>query len=331
MRLQKILPMALAAGALAACGGEQAGRAPAQPQTVTVGVAPKSVEVQTGGTVRFGATVTGTADTVVLWEIVEAGGGSVDASGLYTAPGATGVFHVRATSRAAPEVRDEATVTVVANPVVAVTISPRTASVVAGGTVAFAATVVNAANGAVDWAVAPAGCGAITAAGVYTAPAGAAVCTVVATSQADPTKSDAATVTVTAPVPVVVTVAPSPGAVDACRTLTFAATVTGTTDTRVTWSVQEGAAGGAITAAGVYTAPSTAGTYHVVATSRADPARSAVVPVTVSDRILGVAVSPQTLQVPVGGTAQFTATVTTTCGAVSTTQTVTSTGAILAD
>jgi hypothetical protein len=46
--------------------------------------------------------------------------------------------------------------------------------------------------------------------------------------------------------------------------------------------VQEGAAGGAITSAGVYTAPATAGNYHVVATSQADSTKSATATVTVT-------------------------------------------------
>jgi hypothetical protein len=115
-------------------------------------------------------------------------------------------------------------------------------------------------------------------------------------------------------VPVSVSVAPSPAAVDACRTLTFTATVANATNGAVSWSVQEGAAGGTITAAGVYTAPSTAGTYHVVATSVADGTASATDAVTVSDHILSVAVNPTTASITTGGTAQFTATVTTSCG-----------------
>jgi hypothetical protein len=45
--------------------------------------------------------------------------------------------------------------------------------------------------------------------------------------------------------------------------------------------VQEGAAGGTITAGGVYTAPSAAGTYHVIGTSAADPSKSATATVVV--------------------------------------------------
>ncbi len=330
MPFSRIMVAAALVGALVACSPAPAGHTPNLAQTVGVGVEPSSTQVQAGTTARFAAVVTGTADTSVLWDVIESSGGVVDATGMYTAPAATGVYHVRATSRASPAATAQSTVTVVATPVVGVTISPRTPSVAAGGTGAFTAAVTNASNTAVTWSVPTAGCGTITQAGVYTAPSVAATCTVVAASQQDPSKLDVATVTVTAaPPPIVVTIAPSQGAADSCGTATFSATVTGTSNTAVTWSVQEGAAGGTISSTGVYTAPSVAGTYHVVATSAASPASSANVPVVVADRVLSVVVSPQTIQVPPGGTAQFTATVTTTCGAVVATSTINSAGQIL--
>lgn len=49
----------------------------------------------------------------------------------------------------------------------------------------------------------------------------------------------------------------------------------------VTWSVQEGAPGGSITTDGQYTAPNTTGTFHLVATSIANPSISATAPVKV--------------------------------------------------
>jgi hypothetical protein len=61
----------------------------------------------------------------------------------------------------------------------------------------------------------------------------------------------------------------------------FTATVEGTSNHGVTWSVQEGVAGGNITSAGVYTAPLAAGTYHVMVVSQADTGKSAVATVTV--------------------------------------------------
>jgi hypothetical protein len=72
----------------------------------------------------------------------------------------------------------------------------------------------------------------------------------------------------------------------------------------------------------VYTAPSAGGTYHVVATSQADPTKSQSATVTVTERILSVAVTPSSTTVATGGAVQFTATVTTTCGAFTQTQAV---------
>ena len=73
---------------------------------------------------------------------------------------------------------------------------------------------------------------------------------------------------------VTVAIDPRTAALATGTSLTFTASVTGSSDTTITWSVQEGAAGGTVTA-GTYTAPGSAGTYHVVATSTADPTRSA--------------------------------------------------------
>jgi hypothetical protein len=196
---------------------------------------------------------------------------------------------------------------------VTVTLTPASPTVPAGGTLTFVATVTGAADTSVVWAVPGTGCGTISDAGHYLAPMVPGACSVTATSVADPARSATAQVTVTAPGPVTVTVSPSAGAVDACRTLTFTATVTGSADGVVTWSVQE-AGGGNIVATGVYTAPQTPGTYHVVATSHADPTRQAVVSVAVASRVLSVTVTPAVVQVPANGSTQFTATVTTTCG-----------------
>jgi hypothetical protein len=315
-----LVPAALLVLLVAACDPSTTPESPgASPQAVAVTVEPPAVGVEQGKTVAFAANVTGSADTTVAWTVVEVGGGTVNASGLYTAPATSGTFHVRATSRADAQARAESTITVLAPVAVAVTIAPRTTSVVASGTVAFTATVANASDTAVTWSVPGTGCGTITQAGVYTAPATARTCSVVATSRADPTRSDTATVTVAAPPPpVTIAISPSSGTVNTCRTLTFTATVTGATDTAATWRVQEGAAGGTITTAGVYTAPENSGTYHVVGTSRADPSRTAVATVTVTDRILSVAVAPQQVTLAPGGTAQLTATVTTTCGSYTT-------------
>lgn len=68
----------------------------------------------------------------------------------------------------------------------------------------------------------------------------------------------------------------------------------------VNWSIAEGAAGGSITSGGVYIAPSAAGTYHVIATSTADPAKTATTIVTVGS---GLSLSGDTEAARIGQTA----------------------------
>jgi hypothetical protein len=154
---------------------------------------------------------------------------------------------------------------------VAVAVSPATARIGVGRSASFSASVTGTVNTAVTWAVQGAGHGTVSSAGQYTAPSAAGTYTVVATSVADPTKSASATVTVTATAPTIaVTVSPKTASLSAGATLQLSATVTGSADTAVSWTVQEGAAGGAVSASGLYTAPSTAGIYHIRATAHAD-------------------------------------------------------------
>jgi len=70
-------------------------------------------------------------------------------------------------------------------------------------------------------------------------------------------------------------VAPGTTTLSTAGQVRFTAAVQGAVDTRVTWGVREGSpAGGAVAADGTYTAPASAGTFHVVATSMADPGKS---------------------------------------------------------
>src|SRR6185312_10187607 len=86
-------------------------------------------------------------------------------------------------------------------------------------------------------------------------------------------------------------------------TQAFTATVTGVADARATFS----ASAGSITTAGLFTAPTTPGTYTVTATSVVDPSQSATASVTVPNVV--VALTPQTAILGPGGTQPFTATV----------------------
>lgn len=297
---------------IAACSAQAGGTSNGAPatQTVSVTVSPDAVVLAPAQTTQFAAAVTGTTDLVVAWTVQETAGGTVDGAGLYKAPADAGTYHVKATSDADPTVSSVATITVAVPPAGSITVSPKTATVAAGGTVTFTAAASNLPSGDVTWSIRESGCGAVSSSGVYTAPAGGATCHVVATS-ADGTRSDAATVTVSAPIRV--SVSSGSSAVDACKTLTFTASVTGSSNQAVTWSVVE-AGGGAISSTGVYTAPATAGTYHVMAAAQASSAATAQATVTVKDHILSIALTPTTASLTAGGTQQFAATVTTTCG-----------------
>jgi hypothetical protein len=205
---------------------------------------------------------------------------------------------------------------------VTVRVSPDAAAVPANGSAQFLAAVTGTATTGVAWTVVEATGGTVSGGGLYSAPGSGGTFHVRATSLAASSVFGEATVTVRPPVAVAVAVTPSTGAVDACRTLALAATVTNATNGAVTWRVVEGAAGGAVASNGVYTAPSAGGVYHVVATSVEDPSKSATAQVTVADKVLSVAVSPATTTVAASGTVQLTATVTTTCGAFVTAATV---------
>jgi hypothetical protein len=115
------------------------------------------------------------------------------------------------------------------------------------------------------------------------------------------------------PPPSTLSVIPATATLDACRGLSFAAQVPAGTDPALRWSVLE--PGGGTVSNGTYTAPSAAGTYHVVATSTSNPSAQAVATVTVTpEKVLSVAVVPGSAQVSAGGGLAFRATVTTTCG-----------------
>ncbi len=97
---------------------------------ITVSVVPREATVAPGGQQAFTAVVSGGGSTGVTWSVREgAGGGSIDATGLYTAPGAAGSYHVVAREPVS-ERFGEASVTVAAScwrlePVTRVRVHPR--------------------------------------------------------------------------------------------------------------------------------------------------------------------------------------------------------------
>ena len=349
--------------------------------TVAVTVAPVLASLSAGSTQQFTATVTGTSNSAVTWSTT---GGSISASGLYTAPSTAGTYTVTATSVADTTESGSATVNVSTPGILSASLWPSTtvpgtvdsgdgsavelgvqftsstAGVITGvkfyksanntgthvgnlwtssGSLLASATFTN--ETASGWQTVtfaqPVAIQAnttyvasyYTSAGhysddsgyfatAYSAPPLQALASggvyVYSSSSAFPAQVwnasnywvDVILQYAGAPTMVAVSLTPGSASLTAGGTQQFTATVTGTSNTAVTWS----ASGGSISASGLYTAPATAGAYTVTATSAADPTKSASATVTVSMPVVAVSISPVSLSISVGGTQQFTATVT---------------------
>ncbi len=151
-----------------------------------------------------------------------------------------------------------------------------------------------------------------------------ALFTVAVTNSAGSATSSPATLDVAAaaapaaPAAVAISVSPTSTTVTAGATQQFTATVTGISNTSVTWGVSgagcKGAVCGTISSGGLYTSPSRApshATVSVTATSVADPKKSASASVTIVAAVaVLVSISPTSASVPAVGMQSFTATVT---------------------
>jgi len=179
-------------------------------------------------------------------------------------------------------------------PAVSIAVCPGTASVQTAGTQTFAASLANAASDAVTWEVdGVAGgnstVGTIASDGTYTAPStlpSAGVVTIAAVYQSDSSVQGIARVTFITPT---ITVSPASISVQTGATQTFTASVSGSSNTAVTWQVNGVVGGsattGTISTAGVYTAPSnvpSAPTVTITAIPAADTALTATSSVTIT-------------------------------------------------
>jgi hypothetical protein len=269
-----------------------------QPTQVSISVSPGTATIRTGGQQQFTASVLGTSNTSVAWK---ATGGTVTTTGLYTAPSTAGTYTVTATTAADSTKSASATITVSQPAQVSISVSPYTANIQTGGQQQFTASVLGTSNTGVGW---KANGGTVTTTGLYTAPSTAGTYTVTATSAADSTKSASATITVSQPAQVWISVSPGSASIQTAGQQQFTASVLGTSNTGVAWKAN----GGTVTTTGLYTAPSTAGTYTVTATSAADSTKSASATITVSQPTqISISVSPGTASLQTGAQQQFTA------------------------
>lgn len=158
----------------------------------TVSLFPLQATVPGGETFKFTAEVRNGTGTPVL-TVVEAGGGTIDASGTYTAPTTPGTYHVRATLAGDASSTTEATVTVTDVVSVAINDGPRFTSLDARLT--LASTVAGSTDTSVAWTASQ---GTIDANGKFLAPDRSGTVTITATSIASPSRKASVTVKVLA-------------------------------------------------------------------------------------------------------------------------------------
>jgi RHS repeat-associated protein len=279
---------------------------------ITVSVSPATASLYANQTQQFTATVNNTGNTAVNWTLSPSSAGSVSSSGLFTAPSSITTQQtvtVTATSQADDTKTASATITLY--PPINVSVTPASATLYAGQTQQFTASVTNANSSAVTWTISPAGVGSITASGLYTAPSTiSSVQSVIVTATSQVNSSAAASATISLMPPIAVSISPNTATLYGAEAQQFTATVTNSSNTTVTWSISP-AGTGTISASGLYTAPATIATQETVtitAASQANSSATATATVTLSPPI-AVSLSPSTGTLNANQTLQFSATV----------------------
>ncbi|MGC1872881.1 MAG: alkaline phosphatase family protein [Acidobacteriaceae bacterium] len=253
------------------------------PTISSVSVTCNPSTVAPSATSQCKATVQGTGDfsSAVTWT---ANGGTINSSGLFTAPGSTGSVKVTATSTQDPSKSGTATITIATQStpptISSVSVSCSPSTIAPSATSQCSATVhgTGSYSSAVTWTASG---GTISATGLFTAPGSAGSVMVTATSTQDTTKFGTATITLMAAPPTIssVGVVCSASTIATNATSQCTATVhgTGSFSSTVTWT----ASGGTIDSTGLFTAPSSTGSFMVTATSTEDTTKKGTATITV--------------------------------------------------
>jgi PKD repeat protein len=209
--------------------------------------------------------------------------GAVSGSSITVTPGVDTTYVLTAANNGgAVTASVSVTVSAPVPPPVVQSFTATPAAIVAGQSTTLAWSVVGATaiSIAADAGSSP---GAVSGNSLSVSPVVSTVYTLTAGNESG-TVTQSVSVAVTEPAPLSVQINPSAGQINTGATQAFIASVTGTPNQLVTWSVVE-AGGGSITSAGLYTAPATPGTYHVQAVAAADPAVSAQATITVTSPV----------------------------------------------
>lgn len=244
-----------------------------------------------------------------VWSVV-AGGGTVSATGLFTAGGTPGTFAntARATSGG---ISGTATINVTAGALVTITVTPNPASMNVGATQQFTAVGRDAGGNVVNfiptWSVVTGG-GSVNDNGLFRA--GTVSGTFTNTIQASKEGiTGTATVTVTPGPLASITVTPDPTTLNVGLTRLFTAVGRDANGNLVaitpTWSVV--ADGGTINSSGLFTAGSTPGTYTNTVQAAVGSMTGTATVIVTSGTLASITVTPNPATMGIGGTQQFTA------------------------
>ena len=311
------------------CGGGASLGGPPPPPPIVVTVTTTSNSVSLGNSLAFSANVSNTTDTSVSWSVGGLAGGNstvgtITSNGVYTAPAdlpSPAVVQVTATSHADATKSASANETITSDITLALT--PNPASVELGATQGFHATLISAGHPdtSIRWSVSgascPNGCGAVDAAGNYTAPQNLpspTTVTLTAQSVADPSRQTSTTITITSNFTLQLA---GPANVPTSGTATIVATLTpvpaSNPSSVLGWALSgagcsgnscgtlsvvttQPAGGSAIVSSATYTAPAAApmpNTVTVTVTPQADPLRKAQATLAIQQGVT-VSVSPLT-------------------------------------
>ncbi len=272
-------------------------------------VNPSAVTVPGGGTYQFTASGSwsdgSSATPTVDWT---ATGGTISAQGEYVAGTVPGTYRVIGKQRGGT-LADTSVVTVAAPQLESLVLTPSVVSVEAGQTQAFSVTASwtdgSAALPTLAWT--PSG-GTITAGGAFTAGSAPGTYRLIVRDQAA-TVADTSFITVTSPAPMLQAVVISPASVALAVNdqqqffVSGVWTNGGTGVPQVTWSTT----GGAVSAAGLYTAGSTPGQFLVIAreptSGTADTAVVTVQPK--APQLVGLQLLPDGATVQAGGSQNY--------------------------
>lgn len=188
------------------------------PAAMKLTISPDMPTLNAGQTQQFTATISGSSDQTVTWQIVPSDLGSITSTGIYTAPNSiksNAVVTLTAKAVANPSVSLTTVIFLRAGSVapkqnptpppapVAITLDKTAVSLKPGDSVQFTAAVTNATNTNVAWSISPL-LGTLTPSGFYTAPnnvTSTLTVVITANSVADPTKSASANITITPSTP----------------------------------------------------------------------------------------------------------------------------------